>query len=163
MMGRIVLDIEKIKSDDYSGGPFTISDPCCGSGSMILACAQELSPHHDLMRVTLQDVNPVACDMAYINTTLWGIPAQIVLGDTLKAETRAQWKNIHWFRVGEDQRQAALKMLDLIRATEADATQPQPPSPTVEDEAPTPPQPETPQETPPNTPPTGPHEQLGLF
>lgn len=112
MMSRMSMDVEKIKAE---GKPVTISDPCCGSGATILACAETLKPRQDLMRVTLQDINPTACDMAYINTTLWGIPAEIILGNTLKVECLARWTNVHWHLVGEEQRRRSLKMLDMIR------------------------------------------------
>ncbi len=125
MMARMNLDAEKIKAQ---GQPVTISDPCCGSGGIILACAQTLAPHVDLMRVTLQDIAPTSCDMAYINTTLWGIPAEILLGDALAPETRHRWTNIHWHRVGEEERRKSLKLLGFIRELEDPPTpKPRPP------------------------------------
>lgn len=121
MMARMNLNTDKIKAE---GLPVTISDTCCGSGGIILACAQTLAPHVDLMRVTLQDIAPTSCDMAYINTTLWGIPEEIILGDTLAAETRLHWTNIHWHRVREEERHRSLKLLDLIRELEQEPHQP---------------------------------------
>ncbi|MEM6260707.1 MAG: N-6 DNA methylase [Planctomycetota bacterium] len=113
MMGRMTLDPEAFIA---AGQVVTVCDPCCGSGGMVLACAQPLAPAHvDLLRVTLQDINPVACDMAYINTSLWGIPAEIILGNTLTVEAVKRWANIHWYRVGEPQRQQGLRMLDALR------------------------------------------------
>jgi hypothetical protein len=41
------------------------------------------------------DINPVACDMTFINTTLWGIPCTVIHGNTLSLQTWAQWVNIH--------------------------------------------------------------------
>ncbi len=113
MMAKMTLDPEAIKA---GGRPVTVCDPCCGSGGMVLACAQPLAPDHvDLLRVTLQDINPVACDMAYINTTLWGIPAEIILGNTLAVEVFSRWTNIHWHRVGEPQRRQGIRMLNAIK------------------------------------------------
>ena len=65
------------------GKPITVQDPACGSGGMILAMAKSFGPKKavDLLRVTLIDVSPTACDMAYINTTLWGIPSKILQGN----------------------------------------------------------------------------------
>ena len=104
------------------GIPFTVSDPCCGSGGMILALAKQLSPividgdgsYVDLLCVTCQDINPVGVDMCYVNTSLWGIPATMILGNTLKAEVNKVWKNIHWHRVGEDQHQTLADFSKLI-------------------------------------------------
>jgi hypothetical protein len=42
------------------------------------------------------DINRTACDMAFINTTLWGIPTRIIHGNTLSVECWAAWSNIHY-------------------------------------------------------------------
>ena len=89
--------------------PFTVCDPCCGSGGLILNVAQEFAPVEkggpsdvDLIRATCIDLNPVAVYMCYINTSLWGIPASVFCGNMLTMEMRNGWKNIHWMRVWED-------------------------------------------------------------
>lgn len=112
MMARMLFDVDTVKA---KGLPVTVNEPACGSGGMVLAVAQLFAPDSvDLLRVTCQDINPIATDMCFINTSLWGIPAQIILGDTLRMTESARWKNIHWNRVGEDQRLARRKVLDLI-------------------------------------------------
>ena len=97
------------------GQPITVSDPCSGSGGLILSLAELFAPqtkddssYVDLIRATCIDLNPIAADMCYINTTLWGIPSRVFCGNTLSRTggTELGWKNIHWARVGEDQRQA---------------------------------------------------------
>lgn len=112
MMARMSLDPEKIRAERK---PVTVSDPCCGSGGMVLACAKLMLPDVDLLRVTLQDINPVACDMAYINMTLWGVPAEVVLGSALTAEVRSRWANIHWHRIREDERRKGLRILNQLQ------------------------------------------------
>lgn len=113
MMARMTFDPEKIREE---GVPVTVLDPCAGSGGLVLECARSLAPDHvDLLRVTLQDINPVACDMGYINTTLWGIPAEIILGNTLTTEHTNRWTNLHWARVGEEQRRRSIRMLAAFR------------------------------------------------
>ena len=109
MMAKVTVDAESVIE---RGLPITVSDPCTGSGGMILALAKQFSSiiqkgeasYVDLLRVSAVDINPVACDMTYINTSLWGIPAKILRGNTLSMEFDRGWKNIHWARVGEDQR-----------------------------------------------------------
>ena len=98
------------------GEPITLSDPCVGSGGMILAAAELFAPSKavDLLRVTAIDISPLACDMTCINTTCWGIPAAVTWGNALTLEEKRTWKNIHWYRVGEDDRQALLKMRDVL-------------------------------------------------
>lgn len=114
LMARISLNADEVAE---KGLPVTIYEPACGSGGIVLAYAQELARHKavDLMRVTAQDISKVGCDMAYVNLTLWGIPAHIVWGDTLRNTVNNSWKNIHWSRVGEDSRLAMKKAFDLIR------------------------------------------------
>lgn len=96
----------------------TVLEPACGAGGMVLALAELFAPENvDLLRVTCQDINPVAVDMCYINMTMWGIPARMRLGNFLTPNTSyTEWKNIHWHRVGEDQRLAAEQMLQIIRS-----------------------------------------------
>lgn len=126
MMAKMALDPAAIKA---GGRPVTVCDPCCGSGGMVLACAQPLAPDHvDLLRVTLQDINPVACDMAYINTTLWGIPAEVILGNTLTIEVVSRWTNIHWHRVGEPQRRQGIRMLNALKEV-CEPSKPKTPAP----------------------------------
>lgn len=112
-MAMMLVDVETVKA---KGVPITVSDPACGAGGIVLALAELFAPDAvDLLRFTCQDINPVGVDMCYINTSLWGIPATIIRGDTLRMTCDKGWKNIHWMRVGEDQRQAFKRMIDFIR------------------------------------------------
>jgi type I restriction-modification system DNA methylase subunit len=78
-------------------GPITLCDPACGAGAMILSFAAALPPaDRRRLRVTAIDINPTACDMAFINTTLWGIPTKVIHGNSLTMEFQAAWRNIHW-------------------------------------------------------------------
>jgi N-6 DNA Methylase len=75
------------------------NEPAAGTGGMVLACAQVLaeqglSPLHT--RWVIQDISARSCYAAYINATLWGIPAHVVCGDTLRLEYRWQWTNLFW-------------------------------------------------------------------
>lgn len=121
VMAQIVINPQKIREKSM---PFRINEPTCGSGNIILSIAKTLSPDAvDLMRVTCQDISPLACDMCYINTVLWGIPAKIILGDTLRLERRKVWTNIHWHRVGEDK----MEMIrSLFPPSDSDSQQPNP-------------------------------------
>lgn len=115
LMARMLFDVDAVKS---KGLPVTVNEPACGSGGMVLAIAELFAPDClDLLRVTCQDINPLAVDMCFINTTLWGIPAQVILGDTLRITETARWKNPHWRRVGEDQRLAMRQILDLASSS----------------------------------------------
>jgi type I restriction-modification system DNA methylase subunit len=78
-------------------GPITVCEPACGAGAMILSVGQACSPEaRRRLRVTAIDINRTACDMAFINTTLWGIPTRVIHGNTLSNEYWAAWSNIHY-------------------------------------------------------------------
>lgn len=116
MMAKMTINTEAIKE---RGLPITVNEPACGAGGMMLAVAEEFAPDSvDLLRVTCQDINPIAVDMCYINTTLWGIPATIIQGNALSSDPGTArtkvWKNVHWARVGEDLRQSHLQIMRLI-------------------------------------------------
>lgn len=112
LIAKMAVDVESVKE---AGKPITVYEPACGSGGMMLALAQEFAPTSvDLLRVTAQDINPVAADMCYINLTLWGIPSKVILGDTLRNTRTAEWKNLHWLRVGEDDRQMIRQIQELL-------------------------------------------------
>ncbi len=129
LMSRMLFDVDATKA---AGKPVTVNEPACGGGGMILALAEQFAPDSvDLLRVTAQDINPVAVDMAYINLTLWGIPARFILGDTIRMTVTAEWKNLHWFRVGEDQRIRVNRMIEFLKA-EPESSPPAPPTSFVE-------------------------------
>ena len=78
-------------------GPITVCEPACGAGAMILSVGEACSPEmRRRLRVTAIDINRTACDMAFINTTLWGIPTRIIHGNTLSGEYWSAWSNIHY-------------------------------------------------------------------
>lgn len=71
-------------------GYFTVQEPACGSGGMVIQAAEVLKSHgfnparH--MRVTMIDVDPGCFHMAYIQASLLAINARVVLGNTLSLE-----------------------------------------------------------------------------
>lgn len=68
-----------------------VHEPCVGSGAMVIALAQTLSEeginYQQKLHVTAIDVDLLAVHMAYVHCTLLHIPALIVHGDTLRAQT----------------------------------------------------------------------------
>lgn len=78
-------------------GPITVCEPACGAGAMILSLAEVCSPEvRRRLRVTAIDISRCACDMAFINTTLWGVPTRVIHGNSLSMECWAAWSNIHY-------------------------------------------------------------------
>jgi hypothetical protein len=70
--------------------PQTMMDNTCGSGNLMLGSIRVM--HQDLdipstqCQWTLQDISSIACDMAFINCCLYGVPAVVIRGNSLKDE-----------------------------------------------------------------------------
>ncbi len=94
LMARITLgNTESFPTE----GPITVCEPACGAGAMILSLAEVCLPDvRRRLRVMAIDINRTACDMAFINTTLWGIPTRVIHGNALSMECWAAWSNIHY-------------------------------------------------------------------
>jgi len=93
MAGITLGDVESLPAE----GPITVCEPACGAGAMILSLAQACSPEvRRRLRVTAIDISRTACDMTFINTTLWGIPTRVIHGNSLSMECWAAWSNIHY-------------------------------------------------------------------
>ncbi len=60
-----------------------------------------------------------------------GIPARFILGDTIRMTVTAEWKNLQWFRGGEDQRIRVNRMIEFFK-TEPEQPPPAPPTSFVE-------------------------------
>ena len=77
----------------------TVSEPCAGSGRMILAMAHVLVHDYNMLPIRLWveawDVSIAAVYMTYINTTLWGIPCVVIHGNTISLKKYDTWVNIH--------------------------------------------------------------------
>jgi hypothetical protein len=93
MMARMsVVDM----GPDLGGRDFvTISDPAVGAGAMLIAVALELHEagieYQRRIHVTAQDKDERAAHMAYVQLALLGVPAIVIVGDTLRMEQRALW------------------------------------------------------------------------
>lgn len=85
MMSEICFtDIEKqLEEKDF----ITLAEPCCGSGGMIIAYAETLKEqgynYQNQLFVEAIDIDEMCFMMAYIQLSLYGIPARVMLGDSL--------------------------------------------------------------------------------
>lgn len=65
----------------------TLSDPCCGSAGMIIAFAETMKNkgynYQNQLFVEVIDIDEMCFMMSYIQLSLYGIPARVILGDTL--------------------------------------------------------------------------------
>lgn len=82
-----------------AGGVVTIHEPAAGSGVMVMAFAEILRSHGvnpaTSMHATLIDVDRLCVDMAYVQLTLLGIPADVIHGNALSLETWWSRSNVH--------------------------------------------------------------------
>lgn len=74
---------EKLKANDF----ITLSDPCCGSSGMIIAFAETMKNNNynyqKQLFVEIIDIDEMCFMMSYIQLALYGIPARVMLGDSL--------------------------------------------------------------------------------
>ena len=73
-------------------GFLTLSEPASGGGSMILSFVkrlinQNINPANHLW-VQCIDIDRTCALMCYIQLTLWNVPAQVIVGDTLRMKFR---------------------------------------------------------------------------
>lgn len=78
------IDIEeKLKTQDF----ITLSDPCCGSSGMIIAFAETMKNkgynYQRQLFVKVIDIDEICFMMSYVQLSLLGIPARVMLGDSL--------------------------------------------------------------------------------
>lgn len=76
-------EIETIQNNQL----ITLSEPCCGSGALIIAFAQTLREHNinyqQNLFVEAIDISEMCFKMTYIQLSLLSIPAKVVQGDSL--------------------------------------------------------------------------------
>ncbi|QQN37445.1 hypothetical protein JHW33_23345 (plasmid) [Rahnella aceris] len=82
-------------------GWVTLSEPCCGAAGMVVAYAESMleagfNPSEQLFAHCI-DLDPVAADMAFIQLSLLGIPAEVVTGNTLTLEfSRVRYTPVYY-------------------------------------------------------------------
>jgi hypothetical protein len=77
-------------------GHIRLCEPACGAGAQIMAAAKAIKPEDvRRLRVLATDISVTAVHMCFINTTLWGIPAIVIHGNTISGEQWDVWPNFH--------------------------------------------------------------------
>jgi type I restriction-modification system DNA methylase subunit len=81
----------------------TLSEPTCGAGGMVIAFAKVMlargyNPQTQL-RADCVDIDPVAARMCYIQLSLLGIPARVVIGNSLTLKYQREMYTPFWYRV----------------------------------------------------------------
>ena len=103
--------------------PFiTLSEPACGAGGMILAFVEEMrnqgiNPAEKLF-VQCVDIDRIAAFMCYIQLSLCGVPAQVIVGNSITQEYREIYYTPMYYLNDWDFRLKTRQVLDLIRKLE---------------------------------------------
>ena len=86
-MAEINFSEHEISQKIANNHLITLSEPCCGSGGMIIAFAETMKEHNfnyqKYLYVEAIDIDEMSFMMAYIQLTLLGIPAKVIQGNTL--------------------------------------------------------------------------------
>lgn len=82
--------------DRLDSQPFiTAGEPACGAGGMILALVKVMTQagHDPAGKLWVQaiDVDRMAALMCYTQLSLWNVPAEIIVGNTLSWDIREVW------------------------------------------------------------------------
>ncbi|WP_409160612.1 ArdC-like ssDNA-binding domain-containing protein [Pectobacterium sp. B2J-2] len=88
----------------------TVSDPASGAGGMIIAMAHAMleagfNPQRQMMAVCV-DIDPLAAMMTYVQLALSGIPAMVLVGNSLSMEFRQTWRTPFWLMFGWERKWA---------------------------------------------------------
>ena len=93
MMGAIALGDSR--EDIAKFGYISLSEPACGSGAMVLGFAEAMMEaglnYCSQLFVVATDIDPKCVHMAYIQLSLYGIPAVVIHGNALTLEEWSRW------------------------------------------------------------------------
>lgn len=112
----------------------TLSEPACGAGGMVLAFAKEMIEHGynpaDRLWVQCVDIDRVASMMCYVQLSLWNIPAEVIVGNSLTLEFREVFYTPSYYLFGWEMKLRFRSFLDLMRGLETTAVEePEPKEP----------------------------------
>lgn len=86
---------DELRAQIEEKGYVSLFEPAVGAGAMVIAFAHALQAagysYQRHLHVTAIDVDPRAVHMAYLQFSLLGIPAVVILGNTLMLEEREHW------------------------------------------------------------------------
>lgn len=92
---RLMAQLANVDVPEDKEGPITINEPSCGSGTMVIGAVWAMQRKGiDYRRKSFfvaQDIDIRCVWMAYIQLSLYGIPAVVIHGNTLTMETWSHW------------------------------------------------------------------------
>lgn len=100
----------------------TLSEPACGAGGMVLAFAKEMIHHGynpaDRLWAQCVDIDRVASMMCYVQLSLWNIPAEVIVGNSLTLEFREVFYTPSYYLFGWERKLRLRSFFDLMRGLE---------------------------------------------
>ncbi len=95
MMGELSASEQGFQNLINDKGYITLSEPASGSGAMVLGFCKAMQKrgfnYCDQLVVTAVDVDLKCVHMAYLQFSLYGIPAVVIHGNTLSVEEWSRW------------------------------------------------------------------------
>lgn len=95
MMGKLTITDKVVQKNLQGKGYISMHEPACGGGAMIFGAvnaAREAGVNHSRqLYVSAIDVDLKCVHMAYIQLSLYGIPAVVVHGNSLSMEEWSCW------------------------------------------------------------------------
>lgn len=92
LMAQLVNPVEELPDKE---GPILINEPTCGSGTMVIGAVWAMKrKNFDFQHKSFfvaQDIDIRCVWMAYIQLSLYGIPAVVIHGNTLTMEEWSRW------------------------------------------------------------------------
>lgn len=92
LMADLSVDVPHMRELIASEGFITVMEPAVGAGAMVIAFADAMSQagfnRQQHLHVTAIDVDARAAHMAFLQFSLLGIPAVVIVGNTLTLEER---------------------------------------------------------------------------
>ena len=117
--------------------PFiTLSEPACGAGGMVLAFVNEmlrnkLNPAYKLF-VQCIDIDRLAGLMCYMQLSLWNVPAEVIIGNTLTMKFRGVYYTPAYYLMGWDNRLRTRNLTNVISSLCESIGDPKTEKPTVD-------------------------------
>lgn len=117
LMARITIG--DVRSHSKQHGFITLNEPACGSGGMLIACADAIHEqgenYQQVMHAIAVDVDATAVHMAYLQLSLLHVPAIVIHGNTLTLEEWAHWVTPSHVMGGWDARLRLRKAMTAAR------------------------------------------------
>ena len=115
----------------------TLSEPACGAGGMVLAFVSVMLSHKhnpaEKLWVQCIDVDRLAAMMCYLQLSLWHVPAEIIIGNTLTMEFRQTLYTPAHYLHGWDARLHYRQIKELLMQAPSETPEPdEPERPTEE-------------------------------